>query len=260
MTFRSIGIVADDANSKATDALAALERRYGFATSPKALAEAELIIALGGDGFMLHTLHRFLDKNVPIYGMNCGTVGFLMNSFNEEGLLERLDAAHKVILHPLQMSVVTHEGKEHTAIAFNEVSLFRETYQAAHLSIKVDEVTRVEDMMCDGVLVATPAGSTAYNFSAGGPIIPLHSEVLALTPISPFRPRRWKGALLPHKAKIRIDVLNANKRPVSAVADFHQFRQVDHITVKEKRDKSTVLLFDSGHSLEDRIIREQFVY
>jgi NAD+ kinase len=259
LTYKTIGCVADD-SAKAQTALTALKKRYGLETTPKGLARADVIVALGGDGFMLHTLHRFLNSGKPIYGMNRGTVGFLLNEYKEKELEERLESARSASLRPLEMTAVTTKGKEHTALAFNEVSLFRQTYQAAHITIKVDNVVRVKEMICDGVLVATAAGSTAYNFSAGGPIIPFRSKVLALTPISPFRPRRWKGALLPHQAKIRMDVIDSVKRPVSAVADFHQFRDVEYVMLREVRQKKIELLFDEGHSLEERIIREQFVY
>jgi len=219
---------------------------------------AEIIVPLGGDGFMLETLHRFLSKGVPIYGMHRGSIGFLMNAYRPDGLYERLAAAQPVVLHPLEMTARDEHGGRHRALAFNEVSLLRETRQAAKLRVSVDGVVRIEELMADGILVATPVGSTAYNLSAHGPIIPLGAGVLALTPISAFRPRRWRGALLPHEARLRIEALETDKRPVSAVADFTEVRDVAAVEVNENRDVAMTLLFDHDSNLEERVLKEQF--
>jgi NAD+ kinase len=219
---------------------------------------ADIIIPLGGDGFMLETLHRFLPDGVPIFGMHRGSVGFLMNPYRPDGLLERVAAAQPVVLHPLEMTAVDELGGAHCALAFNEVSLLRESRQAAKLRVVVDGIVRIEELMADGILVATPVGSTAYNLSAHGPIIPLGAGVLALTPISAFRPRRWRGALLPHQAQVRIDVLETDKRPVSAVADFTEVRDVVSVEIRENRDNSMTLLFDREFNLEERVLKEQF--
>jgi len=219
---------------------------------------AQIIIPLGGDGFMLETLHRFLSKGAQIFGMHRGSVGFLMNPYRAEGLVERLAAAQPVVLHPLEMNAVDEQGTERRALAFNEVSLLRESRQAAKLRVGVDGVVRIEELMADGILVATPVGSTAYNLSAHGPIIPLGAGVLALTPISAFRPRRWRGALLPHQARVRIEALETDKRPVSAVADFTEVRDVVSVDVHETRDIAMTLLFDRESNLEERVLKEQF--
>ncbi len=221
--------------------------------------DADIIIAIGGDGFMLQTLRRHMKRSVPIFGMNLGTVGFLMNAFAEEGLFERLAVAQAVQLHPLRMIAVRADGRRRTALAVNEVALLRQTRQASRLRITVDGVVRLEELTCDGVLVATPAGSTAYNLSAHGPILPLGAQVLALTPISAFRPRRWRGAILPNAAKVRIDILSNGKRPVSAVADDTEVRDVVSVRIAEDRKTTLRLLFDPEHNLEERIVREQFV-
>ncbi|MCC7274317.1 MAG: NAD kinase [Alphaproteobacteria bacterium] len=238
----------------AREALASLERRY-----PHVPAEdADVIVALGGDGLLLETLHRHMRRRVPIFGMNRGTVGFLMNSFSEDGLVERVSAADTVTLHPLRMVAETLDGARRDALAINEVSLLRETGQSAKIRIRVDDVVRLEELVCDGVLVSTPAGSTAYNLSAHGPIIPLGAEVLALTPISAFRPRRWRGALLPHDARVRFEILEADKRPVAAVADFTEVRDVVAVDVHEDRTTAMTLLFDHESNLAERILKEQF--
>jgi NAD+ kinase len=253
MANRTVGFVAAD-TPEAEEARLALEGRYAHVAPDK----ADVIVALGGDGLMLETLHRYLDRGVPIYGMNRGTVGFLMNEYAEDGLIERLDRAQVVNLHPLRMVTTDMAGNVATALAINEVSLLRETRQAAHISISVDGVLRLAELICDGVLVSTPAGSTAYNLSAHGPIIPLGAQLLALTPISAFRPRRWRGALLPCSAEVTLEVLNPTKRPVSAVADYTEVRDVAHVQVREDRTKSLHLLFDPEHNLEERILLEQF--
>jgi len=239
---------------EAQAARAALAGRYGEVSEE----EADVVVALGGDGFMLEMLHRNLASRRPIYGMNRGSVGFLMNDYDEAGLLERIRAAEKAVIHPLVMSTRDAAGKQAQVLAINEVSLLRQTYQTAKLRILIDGKVRMEELICDGVLVATPAGSTAYNLSAHGPIIPLGGEVLALTPISAFRPRRWRGAVLPHKAKVTFDILEAEKRPVSAVADNVEVRDVIQVDVAEDRSISLTLLFDAGHSLEERVLAEQF--
>tara|TARA_B100002051_G_scaffold268375_1_gene298186 strand:- start:65 stop:838 length:774 start_codon:yes stop_codon:yes gene_type:complete len=220
--------------------------------------EANVIVALGGDGFALSILHKYMGKNIPIFGMNCGTVGFLMNDFAENNLVNRLKEAKEVSLQPLKM-IVTKNGKKKSAIAINEVSLLRETRQAAKIKISVDGITRIEELICDGVLLSTPAGSTAYNLSAHGPIIPLDSNVNALTPISAFRPRRWKGALLPKKSKVRFDILESDKRPVSAVADHTEIRDVNSVEIEASIEKKIRILFDKEKNLADRIINEQFI-
>jgi NAD+ kinase len=244
--------------AEAQDAKARLEAQYG-AMGPEA---ADIIIALGGDGFMLETLHRALDRDgpspKPIYGMNCGSVGFLMNDYREDRLRERIEAAEQAIIHPLAMTAVDRSGQVRRALAINEVSMLRETYQTAKLRILIDGKERMAELACDGVLVATPAGSTAYNLSAHGPIIPLGASVLALTPISAFRPRRWRGALLRHTAKVKIEVLEPDKRPVSAVADNIEVREVAAVEVAEDRSIRLRMLFDAGRSLEERVLAEQF--
>ena len=219
---------------------------------------AEIVISLGGDGFMLETLHRFLPLGVPIYGMHRGSVGFLMNTYRPVGLFDRLAEAQPVVLHPLEMVARNEHGSDHRAIAFNEVSLLRESRQAAKLRISVDGVMRLDELTADGILVATPVGSTAYNLSAHGPIIPLGAGVLALTPISAFRPRRWRGALLRHEAHVRIDALETDKRPVSAVADFTEARDVVSVEIRENRDIAMTVLFDHEANLEERVFKEQF--
>ena len=232
----------------------ALVRRYG--ESPE--EQADVVVALGGDGFMLETLHRNLPSRRPVYGMNRGSVGFLMNSYDEGGLLERIAAAEKAVIHPLTMRARDAAGVVHEAIAINEVSLLRQTYQTAKLRILIDDKVRMAELTCDGVLVSTPAGSTAYNLSVHGPIIPLSGQVLALTPISAFRPRRWRGALLSHKDRVTFEILEPEKRPVSAVADNVEVRDVIQVDVAEDRSVSLTVLFDAGRSLEERMLAEQF--
>ena len=239
---------------EAQDALAQLKARYG--STPE--ADADVVVALGGDGFMLETLHRTLPTGKPIYGMNRGSVGFLMNDYQEDDLPARVAAAERTAIHPLKMHVECVDGSRHEALAINEVSLLRQTHQTAHLRIQIDGKERLKELACDGVLVATPAGSTAYNLSAHGPIIPLDAKVLALTPISAFRPRRWRGALLHHTAKVRIEVLEPERRPVSAVADNFEVRRVTDVQIAEDRSVGLVMLFDEGRSLEERVLAEQF--
>ena len=222
--------------------------------------QADVIVALGGDGFMLAMLHRFMNSGKPIYGMNRGSVGFLMNEFREDALPGRVAAAIASALHPLQMDALDINGNEHRAYAINEVSLFRQSYQSAKMRISIDDRVRLEELSGDGILVATPAGSTAYNLSAHGPILPIHAPLLALTPISAFRPRLWRGALLPDRARIVLEVLEADKRPVNAVADHTEIKSVLRIAVKQDRRAKSLILFDPGHSFDDRILAEQFRY
>lgn len=242
------------ASAEAQNAAGRLRTLY--ATVPE--GEAEVLVALGGDGHMLEVLHSNLARERPIYGMNCGTVGFLMNRFDEQNLPERLARAQAVTLHPLAMQVETMRGERRQASAINEVSLLRESRQAAKIRISVDGTERLSELICDGVLVATPAGSTAYNLSAHGPILPLGASLLALTPISAFRPRRWRGALLPDRARVRFDVLEPSKRPVSATADFTEVRDVAWVEIRQDTARRLTLLFDPEHNLEERILLEQF--
>lgn len=222
--------------------------------------EAEVLVALGGDGFMLQTLHRHGALGRPVYGMKLGTVGFLMNHYRpEDDLLARIAAAEPAVLHPLEMLAQTESGASVGSLAYNEVSLLRQTRQAAHLGIELNGQRRLDELICDGVMVASPAGSTAYNFSAGGPILPLGANVMALTPIAPFRPRRWRGAVLKSGTEVRFSVLDPHKRPVSATADSHEVRDVIEVRVRECRQRSVTLLFDPEHNLEERILSEQFM-
>jgi NAD+ kinase len=254
MALKQVAFVAAPTDI-AREARAKLGKRYG--DSP--IDEAEVIVALGGDGFMLETLHANIHHNLPIYGMNCGTVGFLMNGYDEADLPARIGRAQSVRLHPLAMQVKTAGGVSSTALAINEVSLLRQTRQAAKLRIRIDGKVRMEELVCDGALVATPAGSTAYNLSAHGPILPMGAGLLALTPISAFRPRRWRGALLPYDALVEFEILESEKRPVAAVADFTEVRDVMTVGVREDRTIVLDLLFDPEHNLEERILAEQFL-
>jgi NAD+ kinase len=229
-----------------------------YGSSPPDLADA--VVALGGDGFMLQALRRFLDTGKPVYGMHRGSIGFLMNEFRIDGLMERLRRAEITRIKPLSMTARTADGVLHEARAFNEVALWRQTYQAAKLKIVIDGIERLTELICDGLIVATPAGSTAYNFSAHGPIIPLDAPLLALTPISPFRPRRWRGALVPDRAEIHIAVQDTVKRPVGVAADHTEIRDVLEVTVTQDRQAESLLMFDPEHSWEERILDEQFQY
>ena len=249
-----IAFAASDAPVAQT-ARAALVARYGNAPEK----EADVIVALGGDGFMLHTLHRTQAIDKPVYGMNRGTVGFLMNEYTETDLPERLKTAEETVINPLSMKATRGDGSVHEALAINEVSLLRMGPQAAKLKITVDGRLRMEELVCDGALVSTPAGSTAYNYSAHGPILPIGSDVLALTAIAPFRPRRWRGALLPKTAHVRIDVSDPEKRPVMADADSRSVLYVESVEIRSEPTVAHHLLFDPGHGLEERLIREQFV-
>ena len=251
--FEKVAFVASP-TPDAEAAAAALAERYAH-VPPE---EADVVVALGGDGLMLQSLHRFMGTAKPIYGMNKGSVGFLMNDFRDDDLLERLEAAHRSIVHPLLMVARDVHNVAHTARAINEVSMLRQTHQAAKLRVSIDGKVRLDDLIADGILIATPAGSTAYNLSVNGPILPLNAPLLALTPISAFRPRRWRGALLPDYARIHIDVTEPDLRPVSAVADHTEFRTVTQVDVSMDRAVDLVMLHDPGHSLDERILREQF--
>jgi len=239
---------------EAQKALATLRAKYADAGADG----AEIVVALGGDGFMLQTLHTFLGKDKPIYGMNKGSVGFLMNEYHEDDLLPRIEAAEPTVVHPLRMRART-TGQDVEALAFNEVSLLRQTRQTAKIRIVIDGTVRIPELTCDGVLVSTSAGSTAYNLSAHGPILPIDAHLLALTPISAFRPRRWRGALLPHRARVRFEIIESATRPVSAVGDDFEVRDVESVDVAEDRSVSMTMLFDQGHNLDERILAEQFV-
>ncbi len=251
---RKIAFAASEAEI-AQAAMAELTAAYGQAPE----AEADVIVALGGDGFMLTTLHGTMHLDAPVYGMNCGTIGFLMNEYAVAGLQDRLAAAEETVINPLKMRAETPEGEVREALAINEVSLLRAGPQAAKLQVSVDGKVRMEELVCDGALVSTPAGSTAYNYSAHGPVLPIGSDVLAITAIAPFRPRRWRGALLPMSAAVRFDVLEVDKRPVMADADSRSVRRVSAVEVRSDPSVRHRLLFDPGHGLEERLIREQFV-
>jgi NAD+ kinase len=255
MPLERIAFLASNA-PEAQAALKRLQTRYGGTAADS----ADVIVALGGDGLVLQTLHEYMKSKRPIYGMNCGSVGFLTNDYSEEGLPARLERAEAATIYPLRMRGRIQDGRAVEALAINEVSLLRETRQAAKIRILVDGRMRMSELICDGVLVATPAGSTAYNLSAHGPIIPIGAPLLALTPISAFRPRRWRGALLPHTARVTFEIIEPDKRPVSATADHVEFRDVLQVDVEEDRSIAITLLFDQGHSLDERILAEQFVY
>ena len=244
------------ASEEAEAAKRRLSHMYG--SSPPDMAD--VIVALGGDGFMLTALHRFMNTGKPIYGMHRGTVGFLMNEFRLDGLMERLERADVTRIRPLLMTTTGRGGEVGEARAFNEVALWRQTYQATKLRISIDGRTRMDELVCDGLIVATPAGSTAYNFSAHGPIIPLGAPLLALTPISPFRPRRWRGALVPDHAEIVLEALDTAKRPVGAAADHTEIRDISRVVVRQDRTSESLLMFDSEHNWEERILAEQFQY
>ena len=254
MSDKKIHFVSSD-NEAAKEAKDNLVKKYKDYPASK----ADVIVALGGDGLMLQTLHNNIDKAIPIFGINKGSVGFLMNDYKDDDLLERIDSAALTKVYPLQMTVKT-EKEEISAKAINEVSLLRQTYQAAKIKIKIDDKIRLEELICDGILLATPAGSTAYNLSAHGPILPINSNLLALTPISAFRPRRWKGALLPHDSIVEIEILEKTKRPVSAVADNLEIRDIESVKITEDRKTELFMLFDPETNLEEKILEEQFTY
>ncbi|MCF6292771.1 MAG: NAD kinase [Robiginitomaculum sp.] len=252
-TIKSLAFKASS-NPKSQLALKALTEKYADHISNK----PDVIIALGGDGFMLETLHEQITDPIPVFGMNRGSVGFLMNDYTVDGLIQRLNTSEKAIIRPLRMQGQTIDGKAFDELAINEVSLLRQTHQAAKIRISIDEIVRMKELIADGVLVATPTGSTAYNLSAHGSIIPLDAQVLALTPISAFRPRRWRGALLGHKNSIRFDIIDSETRTVSAVADNREIRDVQYVEIRESKSKELYLLFDAGHTLSERIAIEQF--
>lgn len=241
---------------EARQALDAMTRRYG----QSGLDKADVVVALGGDGFMLDTLRERFQDRLPVYGMHRGTVGFLMNEFVEDGLPDRINTAVRAVIHPLEMTATKMDGSVSTLLAINEVSLLRQTSQTAKLRIVVDGKERLADLAADGILVATPAGSTAYNLSAHGPIVPIGGNLLALTPISPFRPRRWRGALLRADAKVLIEALEAERRPVAASADTQEVRDIVSVAIREDRSKPMTMLFNEGHALDERILREQFSF
>ena len=241
---------------QAAETAATLRARFG----DHGPAQCDIIVAVGGDGFMLETLRAYMKAGKPVYGVNCGTVGFLMNGPDLDALPQRIAEAEQAVIHPLSMKATDETGKHHYALAINEVSLFRQTRQSARIRLYVNDKVRMDSLTCDGVLLATPAGSTAYNLSAHGPILPISADLLALTPISAFRPRRWKGALLPHDAVVRFEALEPDIRPVSAVADNQEVRNAVMVEARENRDISMTVLFDRGQSLDERILREQFDY
>jgi NAD+ kinase len=251
--MKKLTFISSDAPQakKAADKLIAL---YG----QRELAEANVIVALGGDGFMLQTLHANMNSGRQIYGMNRGSVGFLMNAFKPDNLMQRIEAATSESIRPLEMTAVNTQGRAFKAYAINEVSLLRQSYQAAKIRISVDGRVRLDELICDGVLLSTPAGSTAYNLSARGPILPLDAPLLALTPVSPFRPRRWQGALLPNSATVSLEILEPEKRPVNAVADHNEVKSVVSVTIAEALDSTVTILFDADHSWDERILAEQF--
>ena len=242
-------------NPEAKEALKVLIKRY----DQTKLELSDVIIAIGGDGMLLKALRNSIEKNKPVFGLNKGNVGFLMNELSFDNLENRIQTARKVKMHPLFMSAHKMNGNIFTELAVNEVSILRQTHQAAHLKITVDKKERLNELVCDGILVSTPIGSTAYNLSARGPIIPLNANILALTPISSFRPRRWRGALLPQRVKIRIEVLNFDTRPVSATADNVEARDIKYIEISTDKTKKLTILHDSDHSLDERIMKEQFL-
>ncbi|MFT3671735.1 NAD kinase [Aestuariivirga sp.] len=255
MKLNRIAFVASDSPA-ARRAVNRLRKLFGT-HEPE---NADVVVALGGDGMMLQTMHRFVSTGLPIYGMNRGTVGFLMNDFSEKDLEARLHAAELTTIHPLKMTALSTDGKKESAIAFNEVSLLRQRHQAAKIQVVVDGQVRLDELACDGILLATPVGSTAYNLSAHGPILPIGSPLLALTPISAFRPRRWRGAILPQKAKVTFLIHESGKRPVAAVADHLEVRHVERVDIAEDKKRSVRILFDPGHSLAERVLNEQFKF
>ncbi len=254
--FERVALLASE-TERAQAAYNALKHEHEWVP----LESADVAIVLGGDGFMLQTLHAMLDAGrvIPAYGMNLGTVGFMMNKYRDGGnVMRRVERARPFKIAPLRMDAVTQDGSEHTFLAINEVSLLREMRQTAKIEVSVNGRVRIKELVCDGVLLSTPAGSTAYNLSANGPILPLGSELLALTPISPFRPRRWNGAILPDHLPVKFRILEPQKRPVSAVADQRELRDIADVTLRIERETELTLLFDPGHSLDERIVAEQF--
>ena len=239
---------------KAQRALKNMVKRYGNHD----LHQADVVVPLGGDGFMLHSLHQLMDKSTPVFGLSRGTVGFLMNAYREDDLIERITEAKDTVLHPLEMKAYQVNGQVKESLAINEVSLLRQTKQSAHIKVKINDDTKIERLVGDGIMVATPAGSTAYNLSAHGPVIPMGSEILAVTPISPFRPRRWRGAIVPSHAEVSFEILSHRKRPVSATSDNFEVRHVCRVDIRARKDIGIHVLYDPQHNLEDRILNEQF--
>lgn len=250
-----IALIYNDESPKLYEPISKLKQLYNF-VRPE---EAELIVVLGGDGQLLHALHKYMHLGIPYYGINFGAVGFLMNSPEIDRLVDHLSDSVETTLYPLSMEAEATDGRIYHAIAINEVSIFRKTNQAAKFMIEINNTRRIDELVADGALVATAAGSSAYNFSAGGPILPIGADMLCLTPICPFRPRRWQGALLPSSAVVKLTMIENDKRPVNAVADFQEFPNIKSVTIKSVRDKKIKLLFDRNHSLEDRILKEQFL-
>ncbi len=260
MNYANIAIIADK-TEKAQMIFQELQAQYNFtALNPITQHNADLVLVLGGDGFMLHCLHNYMHLNVPFYGINCGTVGFLLNPYNLSDLEQLINKAQTTITYPLEMKTIQLDGSITTSLAINEVSLFRKTNQAIKIKISVDNLVRLEELVCDGILLATPAGSTAYNSSVQGPILPMGSNILALTPISPFRPKKWSGAILSHTSCVELTVLDPELRKVNAVADFLEVSSVKSVIIKEKREQPIRLLFDYNNGLEERILKEQFAY
>jgi NAD+ kinase len=259
MKYNKIAIIANN-TEKAQIALNKIQSIYNFIPLTIETENVDLIIVLGGDGFMLHCLHQYMHLNIPIYGINCGTVGFLLNPLNIDNLYDQLNNAIISTTYPLEMTANLINGEIKKHLAINEVSLFRKSNQAARIQISIDKEIRMPELVCDGVLLATPAGSSAYNSSVNGPILPIGSNILALTPISPFRPKKWNGAIIPHTAIVELTILEPDLRPVNAVADFFEAQSVKSVTIKEQLNKPIKLLFDNNHSLEERIIKEQFSY
>ena len=243
-------------NNEAIEQKKILEDRYGT----NSLDNADVIVVLGGDGFMLEAIKSHMSHNLPLFGLNYGSIGFLMNASNKDDLIKRINLSQSIVIAPLSMKVKSFDGNSHEAIAINEVSLLRETHQASKIKISIDDKVRLDELICDGILISTPSGSTAYNLSAHGPILPINADVLALTPISAFRPRRWKGAILNNRSEVRFEVIDGKKRPVSAVADSTEFRDIESVTVKQDNENSIQLLFDEQHSFEERILNEQFKF
>lgn len=261
--YKNIAIIGAKNNKNAIETKDKILEKYrliDITSNHKNIDNIDLVIAVGGDGLMLHLLHEYESYDIPIYGINCGTVGFLMNKIeDEENLIQTIEGATESILKPLRMEVVDIKDNFHSFLAINEVSLLRQSSQASKIKISINEKERIKCLVADGVLLSTSAGSTAYNFSAGGPIIPFGAKILALTPISSFRPRNFNGALLPSNSIVKFEILSHDKRPVSATADFTEIKNVKTVTVFEEENKSFKILFDPNHSLEERIIREQFV-
>ncbi len=262
MKYKKIAIIANN-TEKAQLILAEIQAIYNFISldfGTKINQDIDLIIVLGGDGFMLHCLHLYMHLNIAFYGINCGTVGFLLNPLEIKELVKKINNSTITITYPLEMTALLTDNTKKSYLAMNEVSLFRKTNQAVKIQISVDGLVRLPELICDGVLLATPAGSSAYNSSVNGPILPIGSNILALTPISPFRPKKWSGAILPHTAEVELTVIEPELRSVNAVADFIEVEEVKSVTIKEKRSSPIKLLFDHNHSLEERILKEQFSY